>query len=374
MNKKDQGELKKQFNRKKQCLSRICGCYFDIDGQKRLTYGSSFLNLPEEEDLKYMKILSSVVSGRIGRVLHNCAYDTKEEMHGDMHRLLMGLRDSELKDEGLLAAFYDVMIEHLPKEGNYLLLLAYGMYDVPKKGDDGFLQRDESETTYTYLVCAVCPVKLADSALSYNEANNSIESRLRDWIVELPERGFLFPAFTDRASDIHTLMYYAKKTEKLLDGFLGETFGLSDPVPDKEEKEGFQQLVTGIAAEEGMSIDTVNAIHEELSRSIEAHKEDAGPFELDKQDVKQVLARSGVDVAACSEFDELYKDCCRDRSLTAENIVEGKKLEIRIRDIRVSVPRESADFLETRVIDGKKCLVITADDDMTVNGVPVDIR
>ncbi|MDO4265181.1 MAG: DUF4317 domain-containing protein [Eubacteriales bacterium] len=374
MNKKDQAELKKQFNRKNKCISRICGCYFDIDGNKRLTYGSSFLNIPEEEDIKYMKILSTVIGGRLGKLLHNCAYDTREEMHGDMHRLLTGLRDSELKDEGLLEVFYDRMIEKLPKEGNYLILLAYGMYDVPKKGDDGFLQRDESESVYTYLVCAVCPVNLSDGALSYNEESNAIESRFRDWVVEMPERGFLFPAFTDRAPDIHTLMYYAKKGEKLTDSFLTETFGLETPAPDKEERENFQQLVTGVSREEGMSIDVANAIQNELALAIEAHKDDAAPFELDKHEVKNVLERSGVDVSACSEFDELYRDCCKDRPLTAENITSGKKLDIRIRDIRVSVPRESADYIETRIIDGKKCLVITADEDMEVNGVPVEIR
>ena len=376
MNKKDQTELKKQFTKKQKCLSRICGCYFDIDGNKKLSYSTQFLNLPEEEDQKYMKILSSVVGGRLGRALYNCAYDRNEEMHGDMHKLLLGLRASELKDEGLLSAFYDRMIEKLPKEGNYLVLLAYGMYDVPTKGDDGFIQRGESETVYDYLVCAVCPVNLSDSGLSYNETHNSIESRFRDWIVEMPERGFLFPAFTDRAADIHTLMYYAKKPEKLADSFLAETFGLAAPTPEKEEKEGFQRLLNGVAAsmEEGVELDTVSAVQDELSREIEAHKEDAVPFELDKKDMKNILERSGMDVSACSEYDELYRECCGDRSVSAENIAAGKKMDIRIRDIRISVPRESAGFLETRVIDGKKCLIITADDDLTVDGVPVDIR
>ena len=373
MNKKDQAELKKQFNRKNKCISRICGCYFDIDGNKKLSYGSNFLNIPEEEDVKYMKLLSAVLSGRMGKLLHNCGYDTNEEMHGDMHRLLMALRDSELKDEQLLELFYDRIIEKLHREGNYLILLAYCMYDVPVKGEDGFLQAGESDSTYRYLVCAICPVKLSDSGLSYNEEHNSIESRFRDWIVDMPERGFLFPAFTDRGTDIHTLMYYVKKSGMLSDDFLAEAFGLGAPVPDKEEKAAFQQLVSGLAEEEKIGMEVVSGIHEELARTIEAHREDAAPFELDRQEVKNLLERGGLDVSACSEFDELYRACCGPHKLTAENIVENKKMDIRIRDIRVSVPKEEAGYVETRIIDGKKCLVITADDDMTVNGVPVRI-
>ena len=290
-----------------------------------------------------------------------------------MHRLLMALRDSELKDEQLLELFYDRIIEKLHREGNYLILLAYCMYDVPVKGEDGFLQAGESDSTYRYLVCAICPVKLSDSGLSYNEEHNSIESRFRDWIVDMPERGFLFPAFTDRGTDIHTLMYYVKKSGMLSDDFLAEAFGLGAPVPDKEEKAAFQQLVSGLAEEEKIGMEVVSGIHEELARSIEAHREDAAPFELDRQEVKNLLERGGLDVSACSEFDELYRACCGPHRLTAENIVENKKMDIRIRDIRVSVPKEEAGYVETRIIDGKKCLVITADDDMTVNGVPVRI-
>lgn len=373
MNKKDQAEIKKQFNRKNKCISRICGCYFDIDGNKKLTYGMPFLNVPEEEDIKYMKLLSSVIGGKLGKLLHNCAYDTKEELHGDMHKLLTALRDSELKDEKLLDLFYNRIIEKLRKEGNYLILLAYCLYDVPVKGDDGFTQHGESDTVYNYLVCAVCPVTLSDSGLRYNEEHNSIESRFRDWLVDMPERGFLFPAFTDRASDLHTLMYYVKKSELLEEGFLSDTFGLTPPAPDKVEKESFRQLVTVLSQEEGIGLETVNSIHDELALSIEAHKEDAAPFVLDQKEVKNVLERSGVDVSTYSEFDELYRNCCGEQGLLAENVVEQKKVDIRIRDIKVSVPREEMDFLETRRVDGKKCLVITVDDDMTVNGVPVQI-
>lgn len=372
MNKKEVQEIKKQFKRKNKCISRICGCYFDVDGNQKLRYGTSFLNLPEEEDAKYLKILEGVFSGKIGRNLFNCGYDRNEEMHGHAHELLMCLRDSELKDEALLEEFYGLAIEKLPKACSYLLLLAHCYYDVPVKGEDG-LSQGESDTVYQYLVGAVCPVELSDGALSYNEEDNCIENRFRDWVVEAPLRGFLFPAFTDRASDIHTLLYYVKKPEFLTDGFLSDAFGLEAPMPYKEQKESFTALVSNISAAAPVDLDTVTKMNEELSQSIEAHKDDPMPFTLGKPELKSILTRSGMDDAQMEHFDSIYQDCCSNQPLLAENIAAGKRLNIEVKDIRLSVPQESIGFLETRIIDGKKCLVITADDDMTVNGVPVDI-
>ena len=37
--------------------------------------------------------------------------------------------------------------------------------------------------------------------------------------------------------------------------------------------------------------------------------------------------------------------------------------------ITIQVSPEYADLVETRIVDGKKCLVITVDDNVTVNGI-----
>ena len=59
---------------------------------------------------------------------------------------------------------------------------------------------------FTNTSCAVSAVRLSKAGLCYNEAENRIRDRIRDWIVELPERGFLFPAFHDRSTDLHAML------------------------------------------------------------------------------------------------------------------------------------------------------------------------
>lgn len=84
---------------------------------------------------------------------------------------------------------------------------------------------DSSDEVYEYILCCICPVRLSKAGLCYNEAENRIRDRIRDWIVELPERGFLFPAFHDRSTDLHAMLYYSKKPEELQAEFVENMFG-----------------------------------------------------------------------------------------------------------------------------------------------------
>ena len=48
-----------------------------------------------------------------------------------------------------------------------------------------------------------------------------------------------------------------------------------------------------------------------------------------------------------------------------------RKFEIKTPDIVIQVNPERADLVETRMIDGRQCLVIAVDDHVEVNGISV---
>lgn len=132
------------------------------------------------------------------------------EDFGGAQAFLMSLRESQLNDPNLLNEFYDKVIESYDYGENYLILLIHSVYDVPGKTSDGMEMEDASDEVYDHILCAICPVKLSKPGLSYQAETNSFHDRIRDWIVELPEVGFLFPAFNDRCADIHNILYYTK--------------------------------------------------------------------------------------------------------------------------------------------------------------------
>ena len=95
-------------------------------------------------------------------------------------------------------------------------------------------------------------------------------------------------------------------------------------------------------------------------------------LQLDKTDVRKVFEKSGVSSEKMECFDQNYEETAGEKtSLLATNITETKKFQIETPDIVIKVNPERADLIETRVIDGRQCLVIAVDDHIEVNGVNV---
>ena len=212
MNKKEVAEIKRLFHPDRCPITRICGCYVEGEKNKKTKMKDAFLSLHEEEMFKYFEILKKTLSGTIGRNLLDMEFPLVQEAGGGAQEYLMKLRNSQLKDDELLDEFYDKVIETFMYPENYYIILIHGAYDIPKKASDGIEMLDASDDVYNFILCSICPVKLTKPGLCYNEDTNSIEQRIRDWFVEMPVTGFLFPAFTDRNTDIHSILYYSKIT------------------------------------------------------------------------------------------------------------------------------------------------------------------
>ena len=59
------------------------------------------------------------------------------------------------------------------------------------------------------------------------------------------------------------------------------------------------------------------------------------------------------------------------KTFLASNIANAKTFQIETPDVIVKVNPERSDLVETREIDGRRCLVIAIDDHLEVNGIEV---
>lgn len=369
MNKKEVLEIRKQFSPANCTISRICGCYVDGEKEKKLEFKEAFLSLPEEEAFKYFDIFKSTLSGTLGKNLLNLEFPLDQELNDGTQKFLLALRDSKLKDDILLEEFYNKIIEHYPFGENYLILLIHAAYDVPGVSTDGMEMFDASDSVYDYILCSICPVGLSKPGLSYNADRNSIEDRIRDWIVESPAKGFLFPLFTDRNSDIHGVLYYSKKPEELYPEFIEDVFGCPLPLSAGTQKEAFHSLVSDTLGEE-CDYEVVKNIHENLAELIEETKDSPEPLSLTKPEVKRLLEKSGVPDEKLETFEKDYETAVGDKTpLLASNIASVRSFNIQTPDVVIKVNPDRTDLVETRIIDGKQCLVITVNDHIEINGI-----
>lgn len=209
MNKKEVLELKRRFKKEAATFTRVCGCYVDGNHNKVCKFGNTFLNLEEDEFYKYLEIANKALSGTIGNNLLELKFPIEEEEVGGRQHILMALRASKLEDENLLDTFYDLVIDTYDHAGNYLIVLFHDAYDVMTRTKDNN-NLDESEEVYEYLICAICPVDLSKPGLGFLEEEHRIGPRVRDWVVGAVDTAFLFPAFNDRSTDIHSTLFYTK--------------------------------------------------------------------------------------------------------------------------------------------------------------------
>ena len=371
MNKKEVLEIRKQFTPANCAITRIAGCYVDHEKNKKMESKSAFLSLPEEEAFKYFDIFKKTLSGTMGKNMLNMEFPIDQEMPGGTQEFLMKLKASKLEDDMLLEEFYDKVIAAYEYAENYYIILIHAMYDVPGRASDNLEMFDASDEVYEYLVCSICPVSLSKAGLSYNAESNCIQDRIRDWVVDMPDKGFLFPAFNDRSTDIHGVLYYTKKSEDLQPELIEQLLGARMPMSANTQKETFQMLIVDTLGEDG-DYETIRNIHDTLNDMIEEHKEEPEPLQLDKTDVRKVFEKSGIPSEKMESFDQNYEETAGEKtSLLATNITETKKFQIETPDIVIKVNPERSDLIETRVIDGRQCLVIAVDDHIEVNGVSV---
>lgn len=371
MTKKEISEIKKLLTPKNCSITRICGCYVDGEKNKKTELSQAFLALPEEEMFKYFEILRKVLSGTPGKNLITLDFPLSAEEAGGPQEFLLRLRNSRLKDEALLEEFYDKIIESYEYVGNYLILIIHDVYDVPGRTSDGIELDDASDEIYEYILACICPVELSKPGLSYDPADNTFRNRVRDWVVSLPETGFLFPAFTDRSSNLHSALYYSKDPEELQDGFAAEILGCPLPLSAGDQKETFQTLIEETLGED-CGIEMVKNIHDRLAEMAQEHSEEPEPLVLEKNQVKTILADSGVSNEKLESFDRHYDETAGENTpLLASNVMNARTFEVKTPDVVVRVSPDRTDLIETRKINGLDCLVIRLDGGVVVNGITV---
>ncbi|SEU24190.1 protein of unknown function [Lacrimispora sphenoides] len=371
MNKREISEIKKLFSPANCAISRICGCYVDAEKDRRMEVKGAFLSLPETETFKYFTIFRGALSGTIGKNMINMSFPLATEEIGGTQDFLLNLRDSGLKNEVLVEKFYDKVIASYDYGENYYIILIHCIYDIPGKGTDGQDLDDASDYVYDFIQCVICPVKLSKAGLYYNTEANMIENRNRDWLVEAPDTGFIFPAFNDRSTDIHSLLFYTKNPEQMPERLINETLGCVMPMSAKDQAQTFQGIVEEVLGD-GCTFEVVKNIHDNLCELAEESKDESEQFIIDKDQLKGMLEGNGASEEKLKDFESRYNDIGGQQpELLITNVANQKSFEIKTPDVSIRVKADKTHLVETRIIDGRTCVVIGFNENVEVNGIKV---
>ena len=368
---KELREIKRRFRPDKNNIPRIVGCFVnenkEIIAKISQTVGTSDSVVTE----KLLSVMKKVLSGSIGTNLTNVPFSTKQVTDSDEHKLLMRLRNSELKDQDALGEFYAKIIESVKLDSNYVILLAEDAYDVFKRGPEG--EAAESTETFTYVICAVCPIKVSGEGICFRESDSLFHNVAANSLLTSPELGFMFPAFDDRRTNIYSALYYTRNIGNNYPEFAERILGFGAPMPPKEQKRSFDECIIEALGEE-CSLSTVRSIHTQVSEMIESHKDTKveEPLTLSKATISAVLENCGVDEKKVQSFGEKFDEQFgKNAEVAPKNIVEVKKYELTTPDVTIKVNPEHRELVTTETINGVKYILVRATEGVQVNGINI---
>ena len=395
-------ELKRRLKKDQCTFTKMCGCYVNGNKEKILTFQETFLNLEEEEFYKYLEIARKVLSGTVGNNLLELSFPLEEEEPGHRQHSLMAIRADGLKNTELVDILYDQIIQYYDFVGNYLILLFHDAYDVMTKTSDG-ISVDESEEVFEYILCAICPVELSKPGLGYLEGENRIGSRIRDWVVGVPEQGFIFPAFTDRSTDIHSVMYYTKNAKDTHPELMEGVLGCASIRTGMEKKKAFQEIILNAVPDEdkakNLLLDMQSEINDYVIEQEETYPESEEPILLTQETVTTLMKNIEIPEHVSEKIEKSFQEEFVDEPPVCEQMLDSKALSLceqrkkekelqhqivtlqkRLNDsqeegqITLNVSPEKASEITADFIDGQRCLIIPINENehATVNGTLIE--
>lgn len=353
MRKKDILELKKRFKKDHCTFTKMCGCY--VNGEKNilLKFRETFLNLEEDDYFKYLEIAKKVLSGTIENNILELNFELNEEHVNEKQLEFMKLKNSQLKDDLLLDDFYNSIINNYDYEGNFLILIFHDDYDIITKTKDN-AKLDESEEVYEYILCAICPVELSKAGLRYFEEENSIKSRTRDWVVEAPSNGFVFPAFINRTTDVNSIMYYTKNAKDTHPELMENVLGCPSKQTNTEKKETFNDILRdALGPDEKKSDHFFMEIQESLNNKIEEHniihEDSETPIFLTDEVIQDILNESGVPDEITTKIEKSYAESFGDTPPVADILIDNKALAAKAQKKKEEMLEKQVRILENKL-------------------------
>lgn len=403
-------ELKKRFKKESCSIDRLAGCYVDANKNKAIKFNESFLNMDDEEFYKYLEIAKKTLTGTLGNNILELDFPLEEEATGGKQHFLYALRNDGLSSEELLDRLYDLIIDGYNYVGNYLILVFHDTYDIITKTSDN-MKLDESEEVYEYLLVSICPVVLSKAGLGVREDENRIGARIRDWIVGVPDLGFLFPAFDNRSANIHKVDYFIRDAKDSHSEVISDVLGCAPRMTATEQRNTFSAIVKRAFANdtengEEALINIQESFNARINTGEELTESEINSIILTPETMDEILVENNIEGEKARVIKEVTLDEFMEELPPVSNLIDSKALAANEKerekkelvkevaslknkvseleeatsssesgDVSIFVYPERADEIHTEIIDDKKYILIPVDDNSSVkvNGVDKDL-
>lgn len=325
---------------------------------------TDYEDLSESERTIYLNILKKALSGKLGKQLTEYSFETGSVCQ----QRLYDLNQSRLKDEEQIRGFVEDFSRNTSYLNGYYLILAACEWQIKDKN-----RMEDAGSAYRFLVCSVNEVTLTDIGLYFNEESGAMEKKedVDMHVISSGLDGFLYPCYTDGGADVNHILYYTKTPKRPNEMFIENIIGSMSALPYDKENDCFRKMLADVAGRE-LDFDTVSHVYGSLRDMVAEAEEEGTPLSMDKTRMRGLLEDAGLSQESLQHYSAVYDKTVGDNELKAVNLMDPEKLTVKMKDISVTVRGDAAWKVKTRLVDGKRFLMIQIDDGLEVNGMDVN--
>lgn len=366
MDKSGVTEIRKLYRKKDDCyIKQIAYGYIGANKELLCRKRQLFMNMEEMGQHKFLELIRKGMGGSIGKNI-----ETRTIADSEKRKVLQAIIGDNLQNEKLIENFYEEIAGIYPECENILVILITNTYDIPARGNDGHKNLEDSDEVYDFMQCFVCPVSLEEPGLQYNEKESRFEQKDTRWCVGQPYGSFLYPSFEERSADEEKVTIFMKKQGNPFTQILPELLDIDNDFGIMEQQEALQEVIETAVESRPDKVKIVQTIQEKVIEKMESLDNQV----LTKEILSAVLEESGIKEENVEEAIACFDENVGDKELQPLLMIK-KDLQIKFPDGVVKVNAAMKEQIETAVINGKKCLVISIEDGepVEVNGVRVTL-
>lgn len=377
MNKKEMSELKKNFNTNSDFLviNKVLTAFVDHEKQIRCLNVQPFVTISDDERTVIVNTLKSVFNTKVGKNTNEYKFTDISYHEKGAQIILYNILSKELtKDSEAIQLYMERLVNNISYESAYEVITAFCTYTVKTKRNDGVLDADVGTSEYKFMVTAICPAHTGDTGFVFNMQDNVLIKKENDelLVAKEPTDGFIFPTFSNRMSDVNTVMYYTKNMKKpnisIVEDFLQCPFTFSADT----EINGFKTLLTDCLGTE-LNYNIITSVNNALQDIILTNTKETEIPTINSAQIKTILKEFGVSNNRLDLITPTYNNIFTDIPLRVVNLIDTNT-SIKTDGIKLTVSKSSVDKIKTVNQDGRKCILIDLDEDLVeINGVPVNL-
>lgn len=365
MNKNEVSEIRKHFNPNDDflVLNRVITSVVDAESNVKYSKLQSFTELTEHEIELYFNTLKHVISKKLNKNFTEYQFTTSEYTEGSSQDILFTAMDTKFSD---LDTFVNNIVQNMAYSFPYAIIAAHCTYTLFHKNKSD--EEDKfNEESFKFIVTAICPIGASETGFGFNfmkdEFLSSSDKTL--YISKKPSDGFMFPTFSNRTSDINSVMYYAEKYKEPNISIIEAVLGCEFKMSADQEKSAFRDILTDVA-EDYISYQSLQFINSEFEILLADSKSDTDPVVLEPSRLKDLLRDMGVPEDKIESVDKVYADYCGAHRLHVSNLI-STSMSIKCDGISIAVKDEDIQVMLQETEAGRRLIINIPDSELSIN-------